>query len=80
MIITIYQGCDDSYITLGSRGLDAYDAFESIPSSYIKDVRYASWEHRAYIDIPSRHIYKALVGIATYVNNELGEECSFEVD
>lgn len=62
MVITIYEGYDNSYIILGS-----------------KDERFAK-EWGSICKIPAKSIYKDFAQIASWVNNDLGEECLFEVD
>lgn len=62
MVITIYEGYDNSYVLLGSKD-------ERFSKAYGRVVR-----------IPTNLLYKNLSEISAWVNNELGEECLFDVD
>ena len=62
MIITIYEGYDNSYIMLGSKNKEFRKAYGEV------------------VKIPNSLIYKNLAEISSWVNNELDEECLFEVD
>lgn len=62
MTITIYEGHNKTYISLGSN-----------------DVRFANhWG--VFYRVPVSNLYKELSDITSWANNELGEECLFEVD
>lgn len=67
MTVTIYEGYDKTYIMLGS-----------------KDERFAkAWGRKVYggaYKVPVSNLYKDLSAVASWANNELGEECLFEVD
>ena len=57
--------------------------YEGYDNSYVmlgsKDVRFAkNWG--SVVKIPTSAIYKELSQIATWCNNEFGEECLFEMD
>ena len=57
--------------------------YEGYDKSYImlgsKDKRFAeAWG--SVFRVPASNIYKDLASVASWANNELGEECLFEVD
>lgn len=62
MVITIYEGYDKSYITLGSKD-------ERFQKAFGYSIR-----------VPANLVYRSLSEVCAYVNNELGEDCLFEVD
>ena len=62
MTITIYEGYDNSYITLGC-----------------KDERF-NRRYGGFLRVPTTSAYKDLAEVASWCNNDLGEECLFEVD
>lgn len=57
--------------------------YEGYDNSYImlgcKDERFER-EWGRILKIPASSVYKDLAQVAKWVNNELGEECLFEVD
>ena len=62
MIITIYEGYDNSYIMLGSKDEEFRKAYGQI------------------VKVPASLFYRNLAEISSWCNNELGEECLFEID
>lgn len=62
MIVTVYEGFDNSHILLDS-----------------KDRRFLK-EYGGSIKAPNGRVYRVMAALASWVNNELGEECLFEVD
>ena len=62
MVLTIYEGFDNSYIMVGGRSKEFMD-------------RYGSTYR-----VSKDNFYKALAEISEWANNELGEECLFEID
>lgn len=62
MVITIYQGFDNSYVMLGSKDKRFHEVWGNV------------------VKIPSSLIYTNFSHIADWCNNELGEECLFEMD
>lgn len=65
--MTIYEGYDKRYIYVGMD--DRFSEF------YLASKR----GHGYFIDIDCKNIYKELEEIASFVNNELGEECMFAI-
>lgn len=63
MIITIYEGYDNSYIMLGSKD----EVFQK---------KYGS---KLTVNT-KRGLYNVLADISNWCNNEIGDECLFEVD
>ena len=72
MTFTIHDGYDHKYVIVGTKNQKFKDYYLS--SGRGADGRY--W----CLDIEIRSIYKGLADIASWVNNELGEECLFEVE
>lgn len=69
MTLTIYESCYKRHIYVGTTD-DRFSEF------YL-----ASKRGRGYfVDIDSKNIYKDLEEIASFVNNELGEDCMFAID
>jgi len=64
MVITIYEGYDKSEVILGSRD----EEFRKI------------WVRSHGAKIRTDNLYRELCAVASWVNNDLGEECLFEID
>ena len=70
MTLTIHEGYNKSYITVGTED----KRFGEYPLASRRGYRYYT------VDIDCKNIYKELEEIASFVNNELGEDCMFAID
>ena len=72
MTFTLSDGYNHKYVIVGTNN----QKFKDYPLSNGR-----GWNGRYWcVDIESKNIYMGLSEIAYWVNNELGEECLFEVE
>lgn len=68
--MTIHETCTKRYIAVGTRD-------ERFGEYYLASRRGSGYYA---VDIDSKNMYKDLEEIASFVNNELGEDCMFAID
>ena len=72
MTLTIHNGHNGKYVIVGTED----KRFGEYPLASRR-----GWNNNYYaVDIDSKRIYKDLVDIASFVNNELGEDCMFAIE
>lgn len=80
MIVTI---CDQSNGRIGfyAKGDEAYEAFNSVSIfNTALDMKWATWNRTVSASVSEHHFYRVISAIASYVNNELGDEFILEVE
>ncbi len=65
MVVTIYSGYDNTYMTAGCRDMEFKEEFEK--------------KFGKLHEIHCSEVYKKLKNITDWCKDELGEECQFEV-
>ena len=70
MTLTIYRGNDDTYVMVGCN------------DKRLRDYDFSNYDgYKLYwVNIDANEAYFQLSHLASWVNNELGEECLFEMD
>ena len=66
MVISIWGGYSNDYVIFGTTGFS--------PEAQMFKQKWGK------ITVATKDVYKMICDIADYVNNELGEECLFEVE
>ena len=82
MTFTIYETCKiDRFITVGTKHSGAEEVYSNFRSKNNKVfLKWHSWDRTVLIDIPKMDFVEILSELSSFVNNELGEECLFEVE
>lgn len=70
MTLTIHEGYNANYVIVGTED----KRFGEYPLASRRGYRYYA------VDIDNKNLYRDLAEIASFVNNELGEDCMFAID